>query len=298
MKRLLFIYNPGAGKGKIRPVFCDLIQIFASAGYRVTVMPTRGAGDVQEEIRRQGMLFDCIVLCGGDGTLHEGVNGYVQALQTGDRLPPLGYLPAGTTNDYAYSLQIPFQLKRAAKKIMDGKPFYCDAGQFNDRCFAYVAAFGAFTEVAYSTPRQSKQAFGHLAYVMEGIKQLPAIKGIPMTVRCNGEIFSDRYLYGMVSNTTSLGGFRGLNRQGRILLNDGRFEVILVREPETLADRSTLMTDLLTLNLDSRWLKVIQTNRVEFVSPAPVPWTLDGEFGGDCQKTEVSVLRRILPILL
>lgn len=281
LKRLLFIYNPRAGKAKIRNHLADIVEIFGREGYLVTVYPTRRKGDTTRMLNTSGECYDRVVVSGGDGTLNEALYGIHLAAEKGKKLPELGYIPTGSTNDFASSLGIPTDIMKAASIAATGTPFSCDSGIFNGRPFAYVAAFGAFTKVSYETSQQSKNSLGHFAYILEGIKALPQIKGIPFIVETDDESFSGKYLYGMVSNSTSVGGFSGIFPKKSVSLNDGLLEVLLIKEPRSLAEQSELMSDLLRTNLDSRYMTVLKTRKISFTSDTNVPWTLDGEFGGE-----------------
>ncbi|MBO5213513.1 MAG: YegS/Rv2252/BmrU family lipid kinase [Clostridia bacterium] len=291
MKTLLFIYNPRAGKSKIRSYLADIIEIFDRAGYQITVRPTRRKGDVVRWINRHAQDFDRIIVSGGDGTLNEALSGVRIAEEKGKRTPDLGYIPTGSTNDFAISLGIPTDPLRAAQVAATGEIFPCDCGTFNGTPFAYVAAFGAFTKVSYATPQQTKNSLGHFAYVLEGIKALPQIKGIPFTVQTDEDTFSGSYLYGMVSNSNSIGGFNGFYGKEPVALDDGLLEVLLIKEPRTLAEQSELMSDLLRTNLRSRHMVSLKTKKISFISDVNVPWTLDGEFGGNPNAAEILAVK-------
>lgn len=290
MQKLLFIYNPRAGKSKIRSYLADIIELFDRSGYVVTVHPTRRKGDTTRTLKKHAAGYDRVVISGGDGTLNEALCGMRLAAEKWNRLPDLGYIPAGSTNDFANSLGLPSDPLKAARIAASGEAFSCDAGTFNGHPFAYVAAFGAFTNVSYATPQQSKNSLGHFAYILEGILTLPQIKGIPFTVETDQETFSDKYLYGMVSNSTSVGGISGIYSPNSVSLNDGLLEVLLIKEPRSLAERSELMSDLLRMNLSSRYITTLKTEKINFISDTNVPWTLDGEFGGSPNAAEILAL--------
>lgn len=290
MKNLLFIYNPKAGKGKARSQIADIVEIFDRAGYQITIRPTRRKGDTARQIYKNGNDFDRIIISGGDGTLNEALAGLRNRAQKGLPLPELGYLPAGSTNDFAVSLGIPADPVRAARIAVDGTVFSCDCGDFNGVPFAYVAAFGAFTKVSYATPQQTKNSLGHVAYVLEGIKSLPQIKGIPVTVQTEDETLTGNFLYGMVSNSHSVGGLNGFYGKSIVSLDDGLLEVVLVKEPKTLADQSELMADLLRLNLNSRHIIFRKVKKISFLCEKELDWTLDGEYGGSPRLAEISAV--------
>lgn len=290
VKTLLFVYNPNAGKGRVRPILADLAETFDANGYSVTVRPTRGRGDITAIVSENAEAYDRIVVSGGDGSLNEALGGLLDAEAQGKRIPDLGYVPTGSTNDFSATLGLPQDPVKAAKVAATGEVFLCDAGSFNGRPFVYIAAFGAFTKVSYSTSQKTKNALGHLAYVLEGMKELPQIRGIPLRISTDTEQFEGRYLYGMVSNTTSVGGFNNVYSPSDIALDDGLLEVLLIREPESFAAQSELFSDLLRMNLKSRHVTLLKTSRISFQAQEPLPWTLDGEFGGESEMGEIRAL--------
>ncbi len=278
MKRLLFIYNLHAGKGQIRTHLSGILDALGKEGWLITVWPTRGPGDATRAASDLGKDFDRVVCCGGDGTLNETVSG-LAALKDP---PVLGYIPAGTTNDFSRNLGLPKGMEKAAATAAAGVPKACDIGDFNGRTFVYVAAFGAFTDVAYGTPQTFKNVFGHLAYLIEGATRLGSLK--PYTIRAEydgGKIEGD-FLYGMVSNTVSVGGFQGLPRD-RVKLDDGLFEVILVKNPTRPQDLQGIVMGLTRQDPEVSNGAVIgfRTSKLTVTSAVPLPWTLDGEYGGN-----------------
>lgn len=232
MKRLLFVYNPTSGKGAITGNVTTIVDAFTKAGWLVTIYPTQGSGDATRVTRELAPQFDRVVCCGGDGTLSETAAGLLALPQP----PLLGYIPSGSTNDCAATLRIPQGYKPAAELAAgDTPPLKWDIGTLNDRPFVYVAAFGAFTEVAYDTPQELKNTFGHLAYIMAGIASLPSITPYHLKLEYDGQTIEDDFFYGMVCNTYSVGGIKNLPTD-RVDLNDGLFEVILVRKPMNIFD--------------------------------------------------------------
>ena len=281
MKRLLFIYNPHAGKGTIRQRLGEVVERFAAAGYQVTLHPTTGPKDATQAALEEAPHYDHVVCCGGDGTLNEVVTGLLQL----EHPPALGYLPAGTTNDFSKNLHLPGRILAAADCAVSGVPRPCDLGRFNDRNFVYVAAFGAFTDVSYNTPQPFKNTFGHLAYVLNGVSKLGSLKPYHLKAEYEAGCLEDDFIYGMVSNTVSVGGFKGLDPK-TVKLDDGLFEVMLVKMPRTLAELNTIVTALLQQKPDGNVIG-FHASHVTFTSPSPLPWTLDGEFGGDPLVAEV-----------
>lgn len=298
MKKLLFIYNPHAGKAKVRGLLGQLVEIFDRADFEITVRPTRQGGDATRFTEEYCQSFDRIVVSGGDGTLNEALCGIHTAVQKGKTPPALGFIPTGSTNDFAKTLSIPSDPLQAAEIAANGALFPCDAGSFCGRPFTYVAAFGAFTKVSYSTPQQTKNALGHLAYILEGVKELPQIRGIPMTVQTEESTFSGDYIYGMVSNATSVGGFNGIYSDLQVLLNDGLLEVILVKAPKTIAEQSALLADLMRMNMKSRFITVLKTKRISFEPEGELAWTLDGEYGGSPKIAEIEAIPEAYTLLV
>ena len=254
MKKLLFLYNTHAGKGLLKSRLAAVQDALAAAGWDVTIHPTQGAGDATAVAAARAGEFDRIVCSGGDGTLHEVVAGLMGL----ENRPEVGYIPAGTTNDFAKNLSLPRGMEAMARVAAAGVPRPVDIGSFNDRYFIYVAAFGAFTDVAYSTPQPVKNIFGHLAYVLEGATRLGSIQAYPLTV----------------------GGFKGMPAEP-VRLDDGLFEVVLVRQPQNPLQLQAVIKALLTMSPDEGGLVTsFRTSRLRVACGQELPWTLDGEFGG------------------
>ncbi|MCD8377031.1 MAG: YegS/Rv2252/BmrU family lipid kinase [Oscillospiraceae bacterium] len=293
MKKLLLIFNPTAGKGAIRGHLTGVVDALTKGGWLVTAYPTQDKGDARRAAVALGKNYDRIVCCGGDGTLSETVAGLLEL----EAPPALGYLPAGTTNDFARNLHLPKGLEEAAQTVASGPALPCDVGIFNGRNFVYVAAFGAFTSVSYDTPQEVKSAFGHLAYVLAGISQLGAIKSYDLTIRYDGGSLEGEFIYGMASNTVSVGGFKGLPI-GQVCLDDGLLEVLLVRRPRTLPELNSIIQSLLHQHLPANGMVVgLHTARLRLESRAPLPWTLDGEYGGDHETAEIENLPRAIRLV-
>lgn len=293
MKKMLFFVNPAAGKEEMRFQLMDVINYFTASGYDVMCHPTQKAGDIPEFIKERGKEFDIIVSCGGDGTLNETVTGLMRL----KKRPLLGYIPAGTVNDFATSLHIPKTIMEAAKNIVEGVPFDVDMGGFNEQYFTYVAAFGAFTKVSYATPHASKQALGRAAYLLEGVRSLPDIRPIHVVAKSGDTVIEDNVILGMVTNATSVGGFKALD-DSIVKMDDGLNEMILVRAPKTLADYNALLTSLATRNFNPDYFHILQTDNVELHFDQDVPWTLDGEFGGDITDAVITNIPKPIRIMV
>ncbi len=292
MKKLLFIYNPHAGKGRASAQLHGIVQVFQSNGWLVTLYATQEQGDGVWAAAALGGDYDRVVCCGGDGTLSEVVSG----LRTREQIPLLGYLPAGTTNDFSKTLELPGDLLEAAELAVNGHPQPCDVGRFNDnRLFSYVAAFGVFTDTSYTTPQPMKNLLGHTAYILEGIKSLANLKTYHIRASWPGGALEDDVIYAMVSNSVSVGGFRGM-RSLEVVLDDGLFEVFLVRAPKNAWELQQIAAALLARQPNENFL-AFQTDRITFSSDVPVAWTLDGEFGGSHTEAQISNLPRYVTIL-
>lgn len=289
----MFVLNPNAGKGEIRQKLLTVIEKFSAAGYLVTVRPTARAGELPDLVEHLGADADLVVCCGGDGTLNEAVTGLLRL----DPRPPLGYLPAGTMNDFASGLGISRDLEAAAEKAVTGSPFDCDIGRFGDRYFTYVAAFGAFTDVAYQTPQQSKNVLGRMAYILEGIKRLPNLKYYHAAVEYDGGSCEGDYLFGMVSNATSVGGMKLLDDK-RISMNDGMFEALLIQRPSSIQEAQQVINAALLHDYSSPLIQELRTSKLTMRCKEPTPWTLDGEFGGAPETVEIENLRFALRVMV
>ena len=282
MKKLLFVYNPQAGKGAVRSNLSEIIDIFTKGGYTVTAYPTQAPLDGYKKIKDNAFKYDLVVASGGDGTLSEAVKGMMEQSKT----IPLGYIPAGSTNDFAYSMGISTKMPAAAQSIVDGVPFDYDVGEFNGEYYVYVAGFGAFTDVSYETPQNAKNLFGHAAYVAEAIKRLPKYTGYNITVEHDGETINGNFILGLVSNTVSVGGMKKLISEG-VCFDDGLFEVILVKTPVSPLMLQSLLAEAALNKLTDKHFIKFKTSKVKFTSEAEIAWTLDGESGGAHNKVEI-----------
>ena len=292
MKRMLFIYNPKAGKGMIRNKLSYILEEFGKGIYEIVVHPTREPEEAIRVVAEYGGSFDMIACSGGDGTLNEVITG----LKRGNWTTPVGYIPAGSTNDFGSSLGIPKEMQEAARSIMTGTVFDCDLGQLNDGYFVYVAAFGVFTEVSYKTSQDSKNMLGHLAYILEGMKSLGNIQNWSMRFLSEQVSGEGKFLYGMITNSNSVGGFKGITGQD-VTLNDGEFEVTLIEDPENIIEWPGIINALLN-GEKNKYVIAFKSSRVEFFFDEKVPWTRDGEYGGSYEHAVVINLPKALPIIV
>lgn len=290
-KKMLFIYNPKAGKAQIKSNLLDIIDIFTKAGYEVTAYPTQAPGDAVRAVKERHSGYDMVVCSGGDGTLDEVVTGMMKS----DVRLPIGYVPAGSTNDFANSLRIPKNMRQAADVVVNGRDFDCDIGSFNKGVFIYVAAFGIFTDVSYQTKQDIKNVLGHAAYLLEGVRRLPSVRAYPLRITCNGEIIEGDFIYGMITNSHSVGGFRGITGQN-VALDDGLFEVTLIRRPSNPLDINNIILALVDKRVKSEHIYTYVVRSVKVESEEPVAWTLDGEFGGEHLVAQVENCHKALQI--
>ena len=281
--RIYFVFNLHAGKGLVKRNLPEIIDIMSAAGNDITVYATQFAGEARERINNlPDNTYDRVVCAGGDGTLDEVVAG----MTLREEKLPIGYIPAGSTNDFAVSLGLPKSMKDAAKVAIGNTLYKCDAGQFNEKSFVYIAAFGLFTEVSYETPQDVKNVLGHAAYILEGMKRLQDVKTFKMKVSANGKIMESEFIYGMITNSASVGGFKNITGKN-VDLSDGMFEVTLVRRPNNPVELSETINALINRNVKSKGLVSFKTSEVCFESENEVPWTLDGEFGGKVKKAMI-----------
>ena len=273
-KRILLIINPIAGKLSTKASRFRMAELFRKNGYQVDMKSTKAKGHATQLVLEHALDNDIIVCCGGDGTLNEVISG---VMQLGVQIP-VGYIPAGTTNDFATSLNLSSQIEVAAQTIMAGHKKTLDIGSFNDkRYFNYIASFGAFTGTSYSTPQSSKNMIGHLAYVLEGVKDIPSIHPYHVRVEANGEVYEDDYVFGAVSNSTSIGGIVKLDAD-QVDLNDGLLELILVKNPKTPLDLHKIILFLSKKENNNDTIVFLKTAEATFTMQEPISWTIDGEY--------------------
>jgi YegS/Rv2252/BmrU family lipid kinase len=265
----------------------DLVSEFSARKYQVTVFPTAKKSDAEKKVLESGEEYDLIVCYGGDGTVSETVNGLAQLSQP----PPFSFIPAGTANDFASTLAIPTDINRAVKKIVSGKNRPLDIGKFNNRHFVYVAAFGLFTSVSYTVPQDAKKMFGQLSYVVEGIKQAIDIPSCRMRVRFNNRVIKDEFVVGLVTNSTSVAGMFKIDKS-KVRLDDGEFELLLIRNPNNPVVLSRIFMDLSMQKYDPNHCIFERVSDVQIHSDEPVAWCLDGESGGSYKKVCISNLHK------
>lgn len=273
MKKMLFIMNPYAGKRRANKYLADILEMFNRADYLVTVHMTAGPGDATSVVQTLAPGMDIVVCCGGDGTFNETVAGLLKANVD----IPVGYIPAGSTNDFAASLHLPTEPLEAAQEIVEGVPVSYDAGSFCGRFFSYVASFGAFTRTSYTTPQSIKNALGHTAYVLSGISELSQIRPEHIRMEINGEVVEDDFLFGAICNSTSVGGILTLDPK-QVDMTDGKLEVLLVRSPQSLLELTECIAAVQSQQYnDCEMITFRSGSKIEITADPEMPWTLDGE---------------------
>lgn len=283
MKKLYFIFNLQSGKATIGSKLGSVIDMFTKAGYEVTARPTQERLDACAAAKYAcNVGYDLIVCSGGDGTLNEVIQG---VMKSEDKIP-IGYIPAGSTNDFARGVGIPKGIEEAVQWIINGKPYPCDIGSFNDKYFTYIAAFGAFIEVTYETSQQAKNMLGHAAYILNGLTRLKSIKSYHMSVTYDTGTIEDDYIFGMVTNSSSVAGLLSLSD---FLFDDGLYEVTLIKTPSNPLDLQRIIHSLLNIDIDidTAYIKSFRTSKIKFECDEELQWTIDGEYGGSYKVTNI-----------
>ncbi len=276
-KKLMLIVNPNAGKSQYKSIMSEVLNEFCAADIIPTVFFSRYPGHIPDLVAEHGLNFDIVVCIGGDGTLSETAFGMM-------KLPekrPIGYIPMGTANDVARTLGLDHkQPLECARRIIEGEAVSIDIGHFGaDKYFAYIAAFGAFTDVSYATPQEAKQTLGHLAYTLEGIKQIPKLSGHHAVIEYDDGVISDNFIFGAITNATSVAGFLKLD-SSNVSLSDGLFEVLLIKTPQAIKDLNDIITSVLSNNFNKNSVIFLKSKEIRIMFDEPVAWTRDGEDGG------------------
>jgi YegS/Rv2252/BmrU family lipid kinase len=292
-KRILFIVNPSSGTVKIKDSLLEVCQIFCEAGYELTLNVTKYISESIKETIDNQSNYDLIICCGGDGTF----NSMISSLVALENRPFIGYIPSGSTNDFARSIGLTGSATEIARKIVSGKPQTIDIGAFNQYYFSYVASFGAFTEASYNTPQSLKNRLGHLAYVLEGVKDLSTIEPCPMKIVNGDTVIEGNYIWGAVCNSTSIGGMIRLNTD-IVDFNDGLFEVMLIKMPKNLIDLTKIVVSINTQDYDPETITFFQASEVFIYPETEIPWTLDGEYAPGSREIHIRNIPNALQLVL
>ncbi len=293
-KRLLLIVNPCSGRAKMHTELLKVVEIFSNSDYLVTVYPTKRSGDATNHILKLSQNdYDLIVVCGGDGTLNEVITGIMQS----GLITPLGYIPSGTLNEWSSGLNISRNIETAAKDIISGQKISLDIGKFGDKYFSYTASFGAFTSASYSAPQDVKNVLGQAAYFFEGIKSLSNIKPIHLKFTSEAKQVEGDFLFGAISNSLSVGGIVKYSKTA-VELNDGQFEVLLIRNPDNILKLQPIIDGILKRDFSREGIEFFRTNSVEIETNQPVSFTLDGEFAEITDKLSVKNLHNAITFIV
>ena len=292
MKKNLMIMNPCSGKRQANKFLTDMVELFTENGYMTTVLTTTARGDGTLYAAEHGGDFDLITCVGGDGTFNEVVAGIVES----NRKIPVGYIPAGSTNDFANSLGLSTDVMKAAQDIINGEKISLDIGSFNGRKFSYVASFGAFTQTSYSTPQSVKNMLGHLAYILEGVTSLTSIRPQHLRIEANGVVYDGDYIFGAVSNSTSLAGILTLSPE-YVDMGDGLFELLLVKMPRNLIELTEIIYVLTAQKYESDKLTFINSSEFKVIASEDMAWSLDGEYQQGCREIEIKNMHHAIELI-
>ena len=287
MKKLLFIVNPNAGKTAIKNDIFEIVLIFQKGGYEVTIHPTTDPEDAERTCIAEGANYDLIVCAGGDGTLNNTIRGY---MKMEGKKTPIGYIPAGSTNDYARTLMISTKPTEAAQQIVDGHPTPVDVGSFADKSFIYIAAFGMFTDISYNTKQSLKKVMGHSAYIIEAVRNLVNYKAYKITADMDDKVITGEYIYGMITNSFSVAGFK-IRGTKHVVLDDGKFDCMFIKKPSNVSELQEVVSAYLSNEFgESEMFYRTTASKITITSEEEIAWTIDGESGGSY--TEVTIENR------
>lgn len=292
-KKLLFLFNPFSGKGLIKNKLLEIVDSFVKNGYEVTIHPTQRPQDALEQVEKHAGEYHLVVCSGGDGTLDEVVSGMMRR----EERVPIGYIPSGSTNDFACSLKIPKSMGKAAQLAVSGVPFACDIGNFNGEYFVYIAAFGLFTDVSYATSQEQKNRIGHFAYIIEGIKRIPVVQSYHLRISYGDKELEGDFVYGMITNSVSAGGFRNITGKN-VKLNDGFFEVTLIQMPKNPLELNEIIASLTNLIDNTELIYTFKTDCLRVESEEEIAWTLDGEYGGKHRDVAIFAEKEAVEIIV
>ncbi len=285
--------NPCAGTKKANKYLTDILVLFGKNGYESTVHLTEAAGDGKNFVKQNAKNFDLIVAIGGDGTFNEVLEGVIKSGADVE----IGYIPAGSTNDFANSLKLSKNILKAAGDIMDGTAVQIDIGSFNGRNFSYVASFGAFAEVSYKTPQNVKNTLGHLAYAFEGIKDIANLKSKHLRFVADGTVIEDDFIFGAICNSTSVGGVINLDPK-MVDLSDGLFELLLIRLPKDLFELNEIVVALSSKKYKTKMITFISAKSILIETTENINWTLDGEYARGEEIIKVENLNKAIKLII
>lgn len=273
MKKAVVIINPKSGKTRSKSMIFDVVNALCEEKYQVITEITfyKGHGTVLAE--KYAKKCDLIIAIGGDGTLNEVTEGVMKS----EKNVSIGYIPAGSTNDFAVSCGISTNAKKAISDILNGQDTFMDIGKFNDNYFNYVASFGAFTSVSYKTPQATKNALGHFAYVLEGLKDIGSLSPCHIKMEADGKIYEGDYSFGAIGNSTSIGGMIKLKEE-LVSMSDGLFEVLLIKNYKNPFELSAVLSGITFSDFSDPMFEFFKAKEIKITTDGSFDWTLDGEF--------------------
>lgn len=292
-RKILVIMNPKSGKGSAKSSLFTICNRFTALEDEVRVCISQHKKHAQQVVEELAESYDILVCIGGDGTWNEVVNG----LMSVKHKPNLCYLPSGTVNDFAATLKLPHNAEKMMNRVEENSLFSCDIGKFNNHYFTYVAAFGIFTEISYSTPQGSKNTFGKVAYFLEGIKQLTRIPRYHIIMESKEIRIEDDFIFGSITNSRYLGGFTSINSK-EAQLDDGLFEVLFIRVPNNPLDVQNIISALLKREVNETWMYFLKSSHITITSEEAIPWTLDGEDGGSTTTASIVNKNKAITIMI
>lgn len=293
MKDLAIVFNPCAGLKRANKYLPEIIRMYEDRGYEISLYKTGKCGDGKFIVKEHASKADIIICIGGDGTLNEVISGMIDS----GAEKPIGYIPAGSTNDFANSLKLSRDIMTAAKDILDGEPREYDVGCFNGKYFNYIASCGAFTKASYLTPQPKKNTIGHLAYILEGMKEIPNIHPVHLNVEANGRTYEDDYIFAAICNSTSVGGILTLNAD-IVNMSDGKFELMLIKTPVNITQLGQIVIALKNQDYDCDMIDFCSSDKFIIQSSRKVDWTLDGEYGKGNEKVEIENLHNAIKLIV
>ena len=296
MKKMLFLVNPKAGKKVVKNKIFEMITIFTKAGYHVEFHPTLNANDAALCVEKMGANYDMIVCAGGDGTLDNTVTGLMKLKENGITVP-LGYIPCGSTNDFGKSLRLSMNPVKAARDIVKGTECPIDVGVLGGQNFIYVAAFGIFTDISYSTPQKLKNLLGHSAYIMEAFKELSRIDPVKIAARFDDEVVKGEFLYGQITNSLSVGGMKLIGPRD-VSFCDGEFECLLIKKPRNPFELAKILKSIAVNKMDPKLVYHTKAKQIKIIGEKPIPWTVDGEEGGIFKEVKAKNINKAITLIL
>lgn len=277
--RVLVIINPASGRGNITEYIDEIRKNLEEKDMEVNLKITKKEYNANHIVKDNINESDLILVCGGDGTFNETISALME-LNISDM--SIAYIPTGTTNDLAKSLNMPEKDISITKKLLESKARRLDVGQFNEnKYFCYIAAFGVVTDVAYKTSHKAKNKYGKFAYYIRALFELIKIPTYKTKITFDEEELEGEFVYGGISNSESIAGFKWFDKED-VDLSDGKFEALFIRKPKKLSGYFRLISDFRNKDyMSNRDFVYFKANKITVTTAQKVDWTIDGEFAGN-----------------